>query len=151
MKAGMVTALAREAPCGSAQASRTNCSFSAWTRALSSSAARRWSPVQRPCRSMNDCDILIGKPVTPDSVASTGDKSPSHAVPEDCMKRTLERLAIAALVMLAPMKAKAADIHVLTPPNMQAILTRVAPEFERASGHKLVIAYAPARAVKDKV
>jgi len=67
------------------------------------------------------------------------------------MKRTLERLAIAALVMLSPIKAKAADIHVLVPPNMQGILTRLAPEFERASGHRLVIAYAPAPAVKDKV
>ena len=66
MKAGTVTALAREAPCGSAQASRTNCRFSFWTRSLSSSACRRCSSLQRSCLSIKDCGAVIGCGAIPD-------------------------------------------------------------------------------------
>ena len=48
-----VTALAREAPCGSAQARRTRRKLSFSTLRLSSSACRPCSSVQRPCFLMN--------------------------------------------------------------------------------------------------
>src|SRR5438270_11571124 len=58
MKAGTVTALAREAPCGSAQASRTNCRLSLRILSLISSACRHWSSDHSPCRSMKDCPVI---------------------------------------------------------------------------------------------
>jgi molybdate transport system substrate-binding protein len=67
------------------------------------------------------------------------------------MNRMIETVAIAAFAVIIPITAQAADIHVLTPPNMQAILTALTPDFERSSGHKLIISYAPVPAVKDKV
>lgn len=67
------------------------------------------------------------------------------------MMKTPVTTLLLALAITFPLQARAADIHLLTPPNMKAILTDIAPEFERTSGHKLMIAYAPAPAVKDKV
>ena len=67
------------------------------------------------------------------------------------MMKTLAMKILLALAITLPLHARAADIVVLTPPNMKAILAALAPEFERTSGHKLVIAYAPAPVVKDKV
>jgi molybdate transport system substrate-binding protein len=65
--------------------------------------------------------------------------------------RYLVRRSLIALAITLPLPAHAADIQVLTPPNMKAILTDLTPEFERMSGHRLVINYAPAPAVKEKI
>src|SRR6476659_4737049 len=47
--------------------------------------------------------------------------------------------------------AHAADIQVLSAAAMQTVLKEVAAEFERSSGHKLVIAYATMGAIDERV
>ncbi|MEI9803293.1 MAG: substrate-binding domain-containing protein [Pseudolabrys sp.] len=59
--------------------------------------------------------------------------------------------SLIAFTIALPLQARAADIHVLTPPNMKAILTDLTPEFERVSGHKLIVSYAPVPEVKEKI
>src|SRR6185436_4891112 len=57
-KPGAVTALARDAPCGSAQARRTRCRLSVSILRLMSSACRLCSSVQRPYFAMNPSDFV---------------------------------------------------------------------------------------------
>lgn len=61
------------------------------------------------------------------------------------------RIAAVALMAMFAVPVFAADIHLLTPPNMKAILADLTPDYERTSGNKLVIDYAPAPAVREKV
>lgn len=63
------------------------------------------------------------------------------------------RAALISLgLALTPAAAsQAADIHVLSAAAMQTVLARVAPDFERSSGHGLVIGYATMGAVNDRV
>jgi molybdate transport system substrate-binding protein len=65
--------------------------------------------------------------------------------------RSLAKISLIALAIMLPLSARAADIHLLTPPNMKAILNDLTPDYERASGNKLIIDYAPVPEVKIKV
>jgi molybdate transport system substrate-binding protein len=64
-------------------------------------------------------------------------------------------MLVAAVLVAAlatrPLPAQAAEISVLTPPNMKAILTDLTADFQRASGDVLAIQYAPAEAVKRRI
>ena len=65
-----------------------------------------------------------------------------------------EALLVACLVITtasAAQPAVAAEITVLASPNMRPLLSDIAPEFERASGHKLTVTYDAAGAVKSRV
>jgi molybdate transport system substrate-binding protein len=65
--------------------------------------------------------------------------------------KILTASAFIAFSAALPLSAQAADIQVLTPPNMKAILTDLTPEFERTSGHKMIINYAPVPEVNTKI
>lgn len=70
---------------------------------------------------------------------------------EGHMNRTLcAGVMLVAGVLLAG-NASAADIKVLSTGNMQTILGQITPEFERASGHKLVIEYGSTPRIKARV
>jgi molybdate transport system substrate-binding protein len=47
--------------------------------------------------------------------------------------------------------ARAADINVMCPPPLRATLTELAPLFERASGHHVLVSYEPSRAIIDHI
>jgi molybdate transport system substrate-binding protein len=47
--------------------------------------------------------------------------------------------------------ARAAEINVMCPPPLRATLTELAPLFERASGHHLLVSYEPSRAIIDHI
>lgn len=66
--------------------------------------------------------------------------------------------AIAAAAKLAflflfaqALAAQAADIKVLASPNMRPLLTDIAADFERSTGHKLLVTYDSAAAVTSQV
>jgi molybdate transport system substrate-binding protein len=63
--------------------------------------------------------------------------------------RTLCRLAAAGLFLFAP-AASAAELKVLTTPALTEVWHELAPRFE-ATGHKLVIVYAPSGAIAKRV
>jgi molybdate transport system substrate-binding protein len=63
----------------------------------------------------------------------------------------LATTVLAAALTIHPLQADAAEISVLTPPNMKAILTDLTADFHRASGDVLAIQYAPADAVKRRI
>ncbi len=58
------------------------------------------------------------------------------------MRTTITAVAFAAATMLAG-AAQAADIHVIATGALKGAFTRLAPAFEQASGHKLLIAWGP--------
>src|SRR5262245_48168876 len=62
--AGTVTALARDAPCGSAQAMRTNCSLSFSRNSFSSATRRFWSSAHKPCLSIKEGLVIAPRPTT---------------------------------------------------------------------------------------
>ncbi len=47
--------------------------------------------------------------------------------------------------------ARAAEIDVMCPPPLRATLTELAPLFEHASGHHLLVSYEPSRAIIDHI
>jgi molybdate transport system substrate-binding protein len=55
------------------------------------------------------------------------------------------------LALTPAVACQAADIHVLSAAAMQTVLARVAPDFERSSGHRLLIGYATMGAVNERV
>lgn len=55
------------------------------------------------------------------------------------------------LAALFPRTAPAADIKVLSTGNMQSILGALAPDFQQASGHKLMIEYGSTPKIKARV
>jgi molybdate transport system substrate-binding protein len=64
------------------------------------------------------------------------------------------RLLAAVLPLLAGLSAgasAAAEIKVLCGGGMRAVLQQLAPAFEKSSGHKLVIEYATAGKIEEKV
>ena len=56
------------------------------------------------------------------------------------LSKTWPFLVIAWSVILRPFVAAAADIHVMISGGLNAAVTQLAPEFERATGHKILIA-----------
>ena len=60
-------------------------------------------------------------------------------------------LAIALLTGLAPGESRAAELKVLSTEAMKAALQELAPAFEAASKHKLVIAYATDEEVEKQM
>src|SRR5277367_5899372 len=65
--------------------------------------------------------------------------------------RRLFAAAVALTVGLSAGAAGAAEIRVLCAGAMRAVLQQLAPDFEKSSGHKLVIEYATAGKVEEKV
>jgi molybdate transport system substrate-binding protein len=63
------------------------------------------------------------------------------------------KLSVATLILglSLPASADAAEIKVASTGNMQTILRQVTPDFERASGHKLVIEYGSTPRTKARV
>ena len=59
--------------------------------------------------------------------------------------------AVVALAALLSGIAGAAELKVLSTDTMQATLQELAPAFEKATGNKVVIAYAPSADVEKKV
>jgi molybdate transport system substrate-binding protein len=73
---------------------------------------------------------------------------------EDKVPRIAIRLLVAILALLAGLSAgaaSAAEIKVVSGGAMRAVLQELAPAFEKSSGHKLVIEYATAGKVEEKV
>jgi molybdate transport system substrate-binding protein len=65
-------------------------------------------------------------------------------------KSALQLLAF-SLTLLAGFSAEAAEIKVLSAGAMRAVLQQLAPDFEKSSGHKLVIEYATAGKVEEQL
>jgi molybdate transport system substrate-binding protein len=63
------------------------------------------------------------------------------------------RLAAAVLLLIAtfPALAHAAELTVLCSNGLRAVLSEVAPEFERASGHQLAISYSVSAELKKRI
>lgn len=51
------------------------------------------------------------------------------------------RLVVSSFLLVFACMAVADDIHILSAASMRSVLTEVVPEFERASGHRLLIDY----------
>jgi molybdate transport system substrate-binding protein len=64
------------------------------------------------------------------------------------MNNVLTALAV-ALVMISP--ARAAEIRLLSAAAMQTVFKELGPDFERASGHRLVIVYRTMGAITEQV
>jgi molybdate transport system substrate-binding protein len=66
----------------------------------------------------------------------------------------MKKILTACLVFTAAtaaLPAGAAEIAVLASPNMRPLLTDIAPDFERARGHKITVTYDAAGAVQSRV
>jgi molybdate transport system substrate-binding protein len=64
----------------------------------------------------------------------------------------ITRLSLLATVLLAGgFPAQAADLHLLSAAAMQTVFNGIAPEFERTSGHKLLISYATMGAITRRM
>ena len=70
--------------------------------------------------------------------------------PPSYLRQAVSFIALSIVCTLTS-AASAADISVLTPPNMKAILADIAPQFQQATGHTFTVSYAPADAVKKKI
>ena len=60
-------------------------------------------------------------------------------------------IAVLAVTLMGAGQAGAADITVLCSNGLRAVMQEMAPEFERASGHKLVVRYGLAAAFKQQI
>jgi molybdate transport system substrate-binding protein len=60
-------------------------------------------------------------------------------------------IAVLAVTLMGAGQARAADITVLCSNGLRAVMQEMAPEFERASGHKLVVRYGLAAAFKQQI
>jgi molybdate transport system substrate-binding protein len=70
------------------------------------------------------------------------------------MPNIVPRLLAATLAVLAGVSAEAAaaaEVNVLCSGAMRGVLQQLAPDFEKSSGHHLVIEYATAGKVEAKV
>ena len=68
------------------------------------------------------------------------------------MARATGRMAIGTLLLLlSVVAAKAAEIHVLAPTTIRAVINALDPQFERATGHKLIVEYDVAPVVKRQI
>jgi molybdate transport system substrate-binding protein len=64
----------------------------------------------------------------------------------------MKSIALAFLViLLSSSAASAADIHVLCSNGLQAVMEDLAPQFERASGHKIVVKFGLAAGFKQQI
>lgn len=68
------------------------------------------------------------------------------------MARAAGQMAIGTLLLLlSGVAAKAAEIHVLAPTTIRAVINALDPQFERATGHKLIVEYDVAPVVKRQI
>lgn len=69
------------------------------------------------------------------------------------MPATISKLAtlLALLIPLFGATAQAAEIRLLSAAAMQSVFKEITPEFERLSGHKLLITYATIGGVNEKI
>ena len=59
--------------------------------------------------------------------------------------------AIGLAVMLAPAAAGAVELKVMSTNGVKSVLEELAPQFEKATGHKLTIRFAPAADLKGQI
>jgi len=64
-----------------------------------------------------------------------------------CSKRILPVAVALAVGILPATHASAAEITLMCPPPMRAVMTDLVAAFERASGHKVAIVFAPSKAI----
>ena len=72
----------------------------------------------------------------------------SHAPPRLTFPALPARLMGAALLLLAPLVAFAAEMKVLSAGALKAPLVELVAQFERATGHKVTIVYGTAGTVR---
>lgn len=60
-------------------------------------------------------------------------------------------MSIAAAVLLTAQTSMAAEIKLLSPGAVMSSLKELIPAFEQASGHRVLVTYAPALAIADRV
>jgi molybdate transport system substrate-binding protein len=70
---------------------------------------------------------------------------------QSIVRRLAALMLIATAVGGAPIRAHAAEVRVLSAAAMQTVFKTVGDEFERASGHKLIFAYATMGAITNRV
>jgi molybdate transport system substrate-binding protein len=59
--------------------------------------------------------------------------------------------ALALAVMLTPVGARAAEVTLLISNALKTVMGELAPQFEKASGHKLVISYGSTKPLKARI
>ena len=59
-----------------------------------------------------------------------------------CLSTAINRIALVVL-LLASAAAASADLKVISVVGMQEVMEDVGPKFERVTGHKLTIVFAP--------
>jgi molybdate transport system substrate-binding protein len=67
------------------------------------------------------------------------------------MPKLLFGLIVLVFMVAGVGKVSAAEVKVLSGGNMRTILDALRSDFEKSSGHKLTVAYAPAGAVKSRI
>src|SRR5712691_10717754 len=65
--------------------------------------------------------------------------------------QAVKAAAIGLTVMLAPTAADAAEVEVLSTNALKTVLEELAPQFEKASEHKLVITFGAAAGLKTQI
>ena len=65
--------------------------------------------------------------------------------------RVLKSAAIALAILLAPITAQAAEVAFLCSNALKAVMEEIAPQFEKASGHKLVISFGSTNPLKARI
>jgi molybdate transport system substrate-binding protein len=63
----------------------------------------------------------------------------------------LKSAAIALALLLAPVAATAAEVTFLCSNALKAVMEEIAPQFEKASGHKLVISFGSTNPLKARI
>ena len=96
---------------------------------------------------------LGGRKEAPGSCASAGQLSLSSSMGGQHaeISRRLFAATVALLAAFSAGAAGAAELKVLCSGAMRAVLQELAPAFEKSSSHKLVIEYATAGKVEEKV
>jgi molybdate transport system substrate-binding protein len=75
-----------------------------------------------------------------------------HAHKEDSVRTVFAAAKVAAVVLLAQgVTAQAAEVKVIAGTAMSGILGELAPQFERATGHKLVVQYGVTGTMKRQI
>jgi len=66
-------------------------------------------------------------------------------------KHSLKAAAIALAMMLTPASAQAAEVTLLCSNALKGVMEELAPRFEKATGHKLAIAYGSTNPLKARI
>src|SRR5262245_44443283 len=68
------------------------------------------------------------------------------------INRSLFTVVVGLCIALAPItQARAADVHVVCSNGLKAVLEELAPQFEKASGHKVVAKFGLSAVFKQQI